>query len=87
MAKDGISEAGFWLRQILQYVDRARIFGLDNPRGRQAMAKCYMTMCGFLESMVRVYGPLPKPGLSSGYIEAWEDAPDHKEPRAGSEQS
>lgn len=38
----------------------------------QAVAKAMMTAKGFAESMIRVYGQLPKPGLSSGYIEEWK---------------
>lgn len=40
-------------------------------RGQQALAKGFMTAKGCVESSIRVFGPLPKPGLSSGYIEEW----------------
>jgi hypothetical protein len=68
MRRHGVSDDGFWLRQIMQYVARAQVLGLDNPLGRQAMAKAYMTLGGCLESMVRVYGRLPAPGVPSGEI-------------------
>jgi hypothetical protein len=70
--RQGLDEEGFWLRQIFQYVDRAKLFGLDTLQGRQAMAKCYMTLSGFLESMVRVHGNLPAPGVTSGEIREWD---------------
>ena len=73
MRKDGIDDVGWWLRQIFQYVDRARIFGLDTFMGRQAMMKCYMTLGGFIESMVRVHGSLPTPGVTSGEIREWSE--------------
>ncbi len=38
-------------------------------RAQQAMAKAMMTAKGLVESSIRVFGPLPKPGLPSGYIE------------------
>lgn len=68
MRQYGIEEDGFWIRQILQYFDRAQVLGLDNPLGRQAMGKAYMTLGGFLESMVRVYGLLPPGGVPSGEL-------------------
>lgn len=64
----GIAEDSWWWRQITQYVQRARLFGLDTPQGRQALAKATMTMRGCVEASVRVYGPLPEPGHSSGTI-------------------
>jgi hypothetical protein len=68
MRRHGVDNDGFWLPQITQYVSRAQVLGLDNPLGRQAMAKAYMTLGGFLESMVRVYGRLPAPGVPSGEV-------------------
>lgn len=75
----------FWSRQIIQYIDRARAFlhGAEHAdsseakrelemRAQQAMAKCMMTAKGCVESMIRVYGPMPKPGVSSGTVEYWD---------------
>lgn len=86
MSQDG---EGFWFRQIVQYYDRARLFldqakslhqeGQHEAarnlemRGQQALAKAFMTAKGCVESSIRVFGPLPKPGLSSGYVEEWID--------------
>ncbi len=42
-------------------------------RGQQALCKAFMTAKGCVESSIRVYGPLPKPGLSSGNVEEWTE--------------
>jgi hypothetical protein len=75
--------ADFWERQIIQYYDRARVFlaaaaeaeGDDRrhleQRAQQAMAKAMMTAKGLVESSIRVFGPLPKPGVPSGQVEEW----------------
>lgn len=55
-----------WEEIIGMYLHRARILGLDNPLGRQSIAKAAATVCGYAESVVRVYGDLPEPGVSSG---------------------
>lgn len=46
----------------------------------QAVCKAFMTAQGFAESMIRVFGELPKPGLSSGYVEPWEESTYEKVP-------
>lgn len=68
MKESGIEEDSWWYNQIMQYVDRARMFGLETPKGRQAMGKCYMTLGGMLESMVRVHGRMPEGGVPSGEV-------------------
>ncbi len=40
-------------------------------KAQQALCKAFMTAKGAVESSIRVYGPLPKPGLSSGNVEEW----------------
>jgi hypothetical protein len=40
-------------------------------KGQQALAKAMMTSKGCVESSIRCFGPLPKPGLSSGDVEEW----------------
>ena len=74
----------FWIRQVVQYYDRAAAFlkaakeseGADRrhleQRAQQAMAKAMMTAKGMVESSIRVYGPMPKPGVSSGEVEEWK---------------
>jgi hypothetical protein len=81
--------AGFWTRQIVQYLDRAndwltesagfRSIGEDEKarllemKAQQAICKALMTVKGCAESSIRVFGPLPRPGLSStADIEHWE---------------
>lgn len=76
----------FWVRQVVQYYDRANQFlraaaaaedVLDarylEQKAQQAMAKAMMTAKGMVESSIRVFGPLPKPGVPSGTIEKWTD--------------
>lgn len=75
MFVDGLDDGGFWFRQIFQYVPRARLLGLNTPNGRQALAKMAMTAIGCLESCIRVFGPLPEPGFTSGEIREWTTAP------------
>jgi hypothetical protein len=41
-------------------------------KGQQALAKAMMTAKGAAESSIRVFGPMPKPGVSSGNVEIWE---------------
>lgn len=76
---DGIAEDGEWWRQITQYIQRARLFGLDSLQGRQALVKATMTIRGCVEASVRVYGPLPEPGHPSGTIIVNYDLEDIKE--------
>lgn len=59
-------EVDWWNQQFDNYYTRAGILGLDNPNGRQALAKFVATAVGMLEAAVRVHGPLPKPGVPSG---------------------
>jgi hypothetical protein len=72
MVKDGFSNDSFWQNQVTQYFWRANVLGLDNPSGRQALAKAYMTLGGAVESMIRSYGPLPEPGHPSGEVREWK---------------
>lgn len=71
MREEQIGPDSWWYRQIHQYIDRARLFGLDTPQGRQALAKAMMTMHGAVESSIRVFGPMPQPGVPSGEIQEW----------------
>lgn len=71
MRKDGIADDSWWYNQFAQYIQRARVLGLENPNGRQALVKCSAALIGCIESMIRVYGDLPEPGYSSGEIHPW----------------
>jgi len=66
---DGLSQDGWWWRQLMNYFHRAGVLGLDSVNGRQALAKFTATACGLTESVIRVYGPLPDAGYPSGHVE------------------
>jgi hypothetical protein len=68
LEKEGVSFNSYWFQQVYQYVKRAEILGLDNPLGRQAIAKALSTMFGLVEGVVATYGELPPPGVSSGNL-------------------
>lgn len=53
---------------VEQYMHRALILGLENPLGRQALAKACRTLIAFTESTVRRHGPIPPPGVPSGEL-------------------
>lgn len=67
-ASGALAPDGWWSRQLNNYYHRARILGLENLVGRQALAKYVATACGLLESVIRVHGELPPPGVPSGYL-------------------
>lgn len=88
MKTEGVE--GFWLRQIVQYYDRATIFFAEaraqreaggegservacffEKKAQQALAKAMMTAKGCVESSIRVYGNMPRPGYPSGDILDW----------------
>ncbi len=64
--QEGLDYEGWWWQQLTNYYHRAKTLGLDVAVGRQALAKFVATGCGLLESVIRVHGPLPPPGVSSG---------------------
>ena len=68
LKETGANLDGFWVGEILGYVKRASVLGLDNPLGRQALAKGFAVYEAMLESTERVFGPLPEPGHPSGTI-------------------
>src|SRR5262245_8581987 len=68
----GVSPDGWWTQQLDNYYHRARVLGLEHPNGRQALAKFVATACGLLESVVRLYGSLPVPGVPSGQLDGVE---------------
>lgn len=60
-----------WWTFISNYLSRARTLGLTTPQGRQALAKCIVTMMHCLETAIDVHGHLPKPGQPSGELVEW----------------
>jgi hypothetical protein len=63
---EGFGEGGWWTRQLETYYHRARVLGIENQVGRQALAKFVATGCGLVESTIRLFGPLPRAGVASG---------------------
>lgn len=62
-----IGNTQWWDQQFENYLNRVRVLGLETPNGRQAFAKFVATAVGALEAVVRSFGELPEPGVSSGY--------------------
>lgn len=58
-----------WMNFHLNYLKRADLFGLDTTQGRQAMAKCIVSLMHCLETAIEEFGPLPAPGVPSGEIQ------------------
>lgn len=58
-----------WGGFLASYVNRVEVYGLGDPRGRQAMGKLIVTAMACLEAAVIVHGPMPLPGQSSGNVE------------------
>jgi hypothetical protein len=57
-----------WTRQCVQYIDRAKAYGLDTPAGRQAMCKFAATAIGWVGATHRQFGDLPRGGTTSGEV-------------------
>ena len=55
-------------RDVEMYLHRARVLGLANPLGRQALAKGLSTMLEYVTSVVLVYGDFPPAGVPSGEL-------------------
>jgi len=58
------SENSWWTR-LHKYWDQAEIVTPSSAVGRELIAKFAAVAVGMLESIVRVYGPLPEPAISS----------------------
>lgn len=56
----------WWSKQLANYYHRAKILGLENANGRQALGKFVATAIGMLAAAVDEFGELPEPGVSSG---------------------
>jgi len=55
-----------WPGSVADRFHRAQLLGLETEVGRQAFAKAVSTAVMGLEAVVRNYGPLPEPGVTSG---------------------
>lgn len=58
---DGIGDNSWWVRQLDSYWIWAHSYGLDNPKGRQALGKFTSTAMGLAASCIRLYGVPPHP--------------------------
>jgi hypothetical protein len=76
---DDEKTANDWYLRIDNYLKRAEILGLDNPLGRQAVAKAATTAVAYLESMFRRFDSVPSPGFTSGEHKGdWVLSGEHK---------
>jgi hypothetical protein len=57
-----------YLDWIDDYINRAKMFGLDSLQGRQALGKAIVTLHHMLESAVVAFGDMPLAGFPSGEI-------------------
>ena len=72
MEAEGYGADGYWWNQILTYLKRAQIYGLENPAGRQAAMKTTTTLIDSLCHMIAHYGLPPAPGQTSGETREWK---------------
>lgn len=61
----------YWTQQFDNYIGRIPIFGINTPQGVQAALKLAATAVAFCEHLA-AKNKLPRPGVSSGIIEVWE---------------
>lgn len=54
-----------WKGYIDNYYQQAMLLGIQNPRGRQRLAKAVATMIAELFQVTEMFGDLPEPGHSS----------------------
>jgi hypothetical protein len=69
-----------WADQIHMYIKRGEVLTLENPLGRQAIAKAAATAVGMLQTIFRNYHWVPTPGVPSGEILGdfpKQDEPEH----------
>lgn len=59
------------IEDVSMYMHRAKVLGLKNPLGRQALAKALMTLFRYTEATVQVHGGLPPAGVPSGQLGNW----------------
>jgi hypothetical protein len=50
---------------VMNYLGKAMYFGLDSHKGRQQLGKTIVTLMDYLELAIALFGPMPKPGMSS----------------------
>jgi len=62
----------YWEQQFASYIQRIPLFGLDTEQGAQATLKLAATAVALAEHYADKM-KLPKPGVSSGEIEHWDE--------------
>ena len=69
LVEEGPGIDGHWGIAITMYMHRAKVLGLDNPLGRQALMKGLATYFAMAQSMILMYGEPPAGGYASGEIQ------------------
>jgi hypothetical protein len=69
MRSEGCGPNTWWWEEVFRYLYRAQRLGLQTPLGRQAAAKAAAVAQEMAASVIRVYGHLPAPGVTSGDVE------------------
>lgn len=62
-----------WNDFVQNYLTRAKEWGIDTPKGRQALGKAIVTLMHCLETGIQVYGDMPEPGHTTGEVREWTD--------------
>lgn len=62
LIEGGLDPSGWWATRLEIYLDRARTGELPDEPTRVELAKFVATAVALLESAIRVYGPVPRPG-------------------------
>jgi hypothetical protein len=62
LIEGGLDPSAWWSTRLDTYLDRARAADLSDEPTRVELAKFVATAVALLESAIRVYGPVPRPG-------------------------
>lgn len=62
-----------WYGDLEKRIERVRKAGLSTAQGRKAVEQLLVGACAFLESVVRVFGGLPTPGIPTVSLDQPED--------------
>jgi hypothetical protein len=59
---------GTWRQLLDKYLVKIRTAGLSTPEGGLALLSYVAISLAMMESVTRIYGPLPEPGVGSGHV-------------------
>jgi hypothetical protein len=59
---------GAWRQLLNKYMEKARSAGISTPEGGVALLSYVTISLAMMESVTRIYGPLPEPGVGSGHV-------------------